>query len=288
VLREKDLPGIRGKAIVPVHLDTVHQKAWLYSVSDTKNFYSSGEMYEMDIKTRKCRQITFRDGEKLFDTLLIDPSFCKHYKNGILVWVDSYGLFEIKEGSLFADLVAPSYTKNLTSGMELEEERLLYMKPYNALPNFTLENKNGKWEKTPHLLDSLDWSFMLYNEKDQTHWVSFKYKLVHYDKDFTELKRYIERDGYSAQAFEMLLDNAGSLWFVNGINQVGRLNTTSDIITVLSEADGYHYKDFDWATPMAKDAWGNLYFGTGTDKGSEGLDRIYPERYSSIATSSVY
>ena len=29
VLREKDLPGIKGKAIIPLGVDTIHQKAWL-------------------------------------------------------------------------------------------------------------------------------------------------------------------------------------------------------------------------------------------------------------------
>jgi len=109
--------------------------------------------------------------------------------------------------------------------------------------------------------------------------------LVHYDKDFREIKTYSEKDGYGGQAFKMIFDNAGNLWFVNILNQVGRLNTANGIITMLSEADGYHKKDVG---PLAKDARGDLYFGTGGEKGSEGLDRIYPERYSSIATSSVY
>ena len=29
VLREKDLPGIKGTAIIPLYIDTVRQKAWL-------------------------------------------------------------------------------------------------------------------------------------------------------------------------------------------------------------------------------------------------------------------
>ena len=159
VLREKDLPGIRGKAIVPVHIDTVRQKAWLYAVSDTKRFYWSGGIYEMDIKTRKCSQIIFRDGAKQFETIGFDPELIKPYKNGILVFADpAVGLFEIAEGSLFADFVAPSYSKHNTGGMALVEEKRVYI---NALPNFSLENKNGKWEKIPHLLDGLDWFFIL-------------------------------------------------------------------------------------------------------------------------------
>ena len=288
LLQEKDLPGIRGKAIVPVHIDTVLQKAWVYAASDTKRFYESGRMYEMDVKTRQCRQITFRDGAKQFDTILFDYGLIKPYKNGILFFADPIGLFEIKDGSLFADLLVRSYSRSMATGMTLEDERRVYIKPYNALPNFTLENKNGKWEKIPHMLDSLDWVFMLYNKEDQTYWTSFDYKLVHYDIDFREIKTYTEKEGYNGLAYEMILDDAGNLWFVNVLNEVGRLNTSTGIITLLSETDGYITKNFDWATTLVKDASGNLYFGTGTDKGSEGLDRIYPGKYVSAATSSVY
>jgi len=292
VLREKDLPGIRGKAIAPVHIDTVRQKAWLYAGSavpaNPMKFYERGGMYEMDIKTRKCRPITFRDGAKQFDSLIIDPTLVRPYKNGILVCTDYYGLFEIKEGSLFADLVVPLYIKDMISNVVLEEERFVFLKIWNALPNFNFENKEGKWIKISHPLDSLDWFFMIYNEKDQTHWASFKYKLVHYDKNFREIKTYSEEDGYSGLILKMIIDNTGNLWFTNDLEQVGRLNVATGIITMLSETDGYHKKDFDWAVPLAKDSRSNLYFGTGLTKGNKGLDRIYPQRYFSAPTSSVY
>ena len=149
VLREGDLPGIRGNAIAPVHIDTLRQKAWLYAASDSLRFYQSGGIYEMDIRTRKCRKIIFRDGIKLFDTLAIDPTFVRPYKNGIQIFAEFYGVFEIKEGSLFADLVVPLYINRFTSGLAFEEDRRVYIKPYNALPNFTFENKNGKWKRRP-------------------------------------------------------------------------------------------------------------------------------------------
>src|SRR4030095_12455267 len=137
------------------------------------------------------------------------------WQNGILVSSDFYGVFEIREGSPFADLVVPLHTNYFTNSISIEEERRIYIKLYGALPNFTFENKNGKWIKTPHMADSLDWWFMIHNEKDQNHWTSFKYKLVHYDKDFREIKTYLEEDGYNGVAYKTILDNKGNLWFVN-------------------------------------------------------------------------
>ena len=107
VLREKDLPGIRGTAIIPVYIDTVRQKAWLYAnVLIAPKIYKT-DVYEMDIKTRKCRRIIFRDGTRQLDSLVFDPTLVRPYKDGILAVVDIYGLFEVKEGAMFADLVAP-------------------------------------------------------------------------------------------------------------------------------------------------------------------------------------
>jgi len=268
VLREKDLPGIKGNAIMPLHIDTIHQKAWL-SVGPTGQVFGT-DLYEMDIKTRKCRPINFRDKSKQFDTLLINPFFIQPYKNGLLIHDENYGLFEIKEGSLVAELVIPS--KKIISRFVLD---------------FTFENKNGKWIKIPHLLDSLPWIDMLYNEKDHTHWVSFKNELVHYDNDFGKIKSYNQEDGYNSEIWKMLIDKKGNLWFINKLRQVGHLNTATGIISTLSEADGYYKQDFDWHIPAAKDTAANLYFG-GFSTGSKGLDRIHPERYSSVVTSSVY
>jgi class 3 adenylate cyclase len=293
VFREKDLPGIQGQGITPAYVDTVRQKAWLFAGpgidrGDHFSFYTLSKMYEMDIKTRQCRQIRFRDGTKLIDKISIDPTQVRAYKNNILICLDQVGVFEIKDGSLFADLVAPLSIDQSYNGMVLTDEGQMFVKPYAVLPNFSFENRNGNWVKTPHILDNEDWWFIIHNEKDHTYWISFKNKLVHYDKNFSEIKTYGEKEGYTGVAFKMVLDNKGDLWFTNILGQVGRLNVTTGIITMLSETDGYDKKNYDWAVPLSKDIYGNIYFGTGLSKGSEGLDRIYPEKYFSLSTSSAY
>ena len=172
--------------------------------------------------------------------------------------------------------------------MVLEEDRFIFLRAWGRAPNLTFENKNGKWIKTPHMLDSLKCG-IFYDKKDRTHWLSFKYELVHYSKDFRKIKTYRQEDGYKGWAFSMLLDNDDNLWFANTLNQICRLDTTTGIITTLSEAEGYQKQNFDGVRSAAKDEQGRLYFGAmngGTTTG--GLDRIYPERYSSATTSSVY
>ena len=298
VLRAKDLKGIKGNTIVPIGIDTIHQKAWLSTNAALYPFSYAKNIYEMDIKNRKCRSLVFRDGTKLLDSLSIVPGvpgYCLPYKNGFLLFDDNHGVFEIKGDSPFAELVIP--LKVQMGHSVLKQNRFLFLNnyaPQEIFPlNFTFENKNGKWIRIPHLLDSLDWWNMLYIEKDQSQWVCFKNELVHYDKDFRKIKSYGQQDGYnSGNIFNMLEDNEGNIWFNNDLFQISRLNTTTGVITTLSEVDGYYKQPFDWSAPAAKDARGNLYFGVGRKTVNEeliwGLDRIYPERYASANSAIVY
>ena len=120
---------------------------------------------------------------------------------------------------------------------------------------------NGKWIKIPHLLDTLKWYNIVYDKKDQSQWISFKYELVHYDKDFRKIRSYTENDGYSGSAFNMLFDNDGNLWSDGSSDQICRLDTASGIITTLTEADGYEKQIYGEGSSAGKDARGNLYFG---------------------------
>ena len=73
VLHEKDLPGIKGTAIIPLYIDTVRQKAWLNAGSlGNLGYYAGMTLYEMDIRTRQCRRIVNRNGSGHIDTLVIN------------------------------------------------------------------------------------------------------------------------------------------------------------------------------------------------------------------------
>jgi ligand-binding sensor domain-containing protein len=292
VLREKDLPGIKGTAILPLYIDTIQQKALLNAGSQQtwRQYFDMG-MYEMDIKTRKCSRIVFMDGSKRIDTFRILHGTVRRYKNGIIFCDELHGVWEVKQGSLVANLLIPLVPGGSGFGnILLLEDSYLFLDHGSTLPNFTFENKNGKWTRVPSPLDSVGWWSALYNKKDQTYWVSQKDGLVNYNKEFRVIKAYSEEDGYNGPMLNMQLDNYGNLWFANQSKQIGRLNTATGIFSTFSETDS-EKRDFDWLVPLTKDLRGDLYFGIGAKWGAGhlnwGLDRVYPERFSS-ATSVVY
>jgi streptogramin lyase len=285
VLRQKDLPELSGKFIAPVYVDTVSQKAWISSAA-TINWFDI-DLYEMDLKTRKCMPVVFRDGTKLLDTFSISLLWFWPYKNGLIFYDEKHGIFEIKQNSLFADLIIP--IKKPLYRMTLAKERFIYLRNAgDGKSNYTFENKNGKWIKIPHLLDSLEWTTMFYNKKDQTYWVGLKYELIHYDKNFWKIRAYSQDNGYNG-AVSIIADNSGDIWFTDILNRINRLDTTIGVITYISDADGYQRQKFDWLGPIAIDGKGDLYFGAyNKDQTTGGLDIVYPEKYSSAITSSVY
>ncbi len=85
-------------------------------------------MYEMDIKTRKCSRIVFMDGSKRIDTFSVAPGWERPYKNGIIFCDELHGVFEIKEGSLVANLLIPLVPGGSGFGnILLAEDRYLFL-----------------------------------------------------------------------------------------------------------------------------------------------------------------
>lgn len=293
VLRAKDLPGIKGTAIIPFYIDTLRQKAWIRAGSqETYEKYFGMQMYEMDIRTRQCQPIIFRHGTKTIDRSSIPHTLVRPYNDGIIFCNEGYGVFEIKAGSLVADLIIPLTPPAGFGSIALMEDRYLFLKSGGNPPNYTFENINGKWTKKSHFLDTLFWSNVLYEKKEKTYWVSFRDSLIHYDQDFRKIKSYGKRNGYTSMAINMKFDNDGNLWFVTVSKNICRLDTSTGVITILSDKDGYQEQDYNWYAPMATDDRSNIYFGvgwqTGTGKKDWGLDRIYPERYFGSTNAIVY
>ena len=289
VLRAKDLPGIKGEAIIPLGIDTIHQKAWLNAGSAIPEKLHTMDTYEMDLETRACRQITFRAGSKQVDPInFLEPIRVKPYKGGLLVYKRYPGIYEINAGSLYADQVSAVNMKYMVNGIEVVEDRFLFISPLHHMPDLHFENRNGKWIHIPHALDTVGWGRIVKNEKDKTHWVSdYLNRLVHYDKDFREIRSYDPEDGIGIM-FQMVIDHGGNIWFLNDLAQIGRLNAETGVISFLSGADGYMVKDYGFSVPMAIDRRGVIYVGTGLGKGLEGLDVIRANQYSSNLTSTIY
>ena len=291
VLRQKDFSGLQGEAIIPVYIDTVQQKAWLRAGTQNPYEYYGMKMYEMDMKTQQCRQIVFKDGSVMIDTFTVAHTWIKPYKDGLIFCDEAHGVFEIKKNSLVANLVFS--LKAGMGGMTLVEDHYLFLQHAGAMPNFTLENKDGKWMRIAHPFDSLQYYALLYNKKDKTYWAGLRKELKHFDNEFRLIKSYGRKDGYSGMIKpDMMMDNKNNIWFVSELNKAGQFNMTTGIISFLSESDGYYKQEYAWFLPSAKDAMGNIYFGVGSQAGIAsshwGLDRINPKSYSSVISPSVY
>ena len=291
VLREKDLPGVKGNAIIPLYIDTIGQVAWLIAGSPNRidrNFHF--DMYEMDLQTMKCNPIIVRYGEETIEPFSVQRAIVCPYKDGIIFSDDYHGVYEVKRGSHFATLLIDFKPPQLFAGMAQAENRYVFLRSGGQLPNFTFENKNEKWTKISHPFDSLGWSHILYDSRDQTYWVCAKNEILHFDKAFQKIR------GYSSAIWELgfisnlIFDDAGNLWF-NNSKQIGRLNPVTGDITAFGETDGYKRQDYDWIAPGAKGAGGNIYFaGSFSEAGKQhqGLDRSYPERFFRVKDSRVY
>ena len=293
VLREKDLPGLKGTAIIPICIDTLKHKAWVNAGSQkTPREYFNMSMYEMDLQTRRCKRIIFFDGPKQIDSFSVPPTLVRPYKGGIIFVDQRHGVFEVQDGSLVANIIIPFTNRGGVGAIELAEDRYLFLQGGGELPNFTFQNKNGKWTKTPHILDSLSWFCMIYDQKDRTYWVSLKNELIHYDHAFREIKIYGNEYGYADAITSMQFDGTGNLWFINSAKQLGRLNTVTGAITIFTETEGFHKQDYGWNPPLTRDVHGDLYAGNGwkldTVEPQWGLHRIYPGKYADVNNIRVY
>lgn len=280
VLREKDLPGIKGIGIVPMIIDTSRKKAWL-------NAGPPDRLYEMDMQTRQCKTIVFKDtANGIVPPINIINSLARPYKNGFVFLDAGYGIFEVNHESEVARLVITEYQS--IGRMVVGENRKLFLRtdrPTGATYYYT----NGKWIKTPHLVDSLAWSDIFYDNTDQTYWVGVHKELIHYDKDFHKIRSYTDGGGLINDPLTVIPDGRGNIWFNSDRKIIAILNIKTGIISTLSEQDGYQRQSYDWTSAQGKEAGGNLYFaGNFLDGGKIGLDRVSPEKFVQSPPSMVY
>ena len=275
VLREKDLPGFKGKNIIPVVIDTIQQKTWIKA-------WAPDAMFEMDIRTRKCRKLTIHD--TTFNHRLtwdITAEEVRPFQKGIIFPIENEGIFSVKKDSLVAyqELAVPQFIGRTI----IADDRLLFLKLPNARKNLTYTYLKGKWRLTPNPLDSIEWSNIFFNRKDQTFWVGTFREIIHYDKKFRIIRRYTS--GFpGVDVLSILADDYGNIWFANGTGNISRLNPGNGKFITLSGKDGFQKQTFRWNHPTVKDERGDLYFA-----GADGIDRIRPGNLKdSYPPSSVY
>jgi signal transduction histidine kinase/streptogramin lyase len=293
VLREKDLPGVKGTAIIPLYIDTVRQVAWLNAGSqETYEKYFGMTMYEMDLKTRKCIPIVFKKGPERIGTFAVLHTLVRPFRDGILFCDEKHGILEASSGKGVANLVINLAPPDGFGALTLVDERYLFLQHSEVLPNSAFENRNGKWVKISTPIDSLNWTSVIYDNNSQTYWVSFSDKLIQFTKEFNEIKSFAEEDGYTSFFMNMELDDDGNLWFINKARQLGRFNPVTGLFTYFSQTDGYFKKDFVWFPPITKDKDGTIYTGIGWQTGIHlpnwWIDRIYPKKYSAVNSVRAY
>jgi len=306
VLYKKDLPGMVGKRISPKSIDTLHsiinlliavgkrilpisidtvlQKAWLSN-------YELPVLYEMDIRTNKCRSVIFKDSANSRITN-INFIFSKKYKRGCVILAsctDQQRIFIVNGDSAIAHQIL-SFPKETINGFNTtEDDQLLFLRRPKGMLNLTYTNLNGKWIQIHNILDTIQWSNITFSKADQTYWVVADRELIHYYKDFSLIRHYTREDGLPEnEIYNIITDNRGNVWFNTGIS-ILQLNIQTGVIMILLEKDGFQKQDFDGTpTPAIKDIYGNLYFPAGRRWG-KGFDRVTPDKFrENYPSSAVY
>jgi len=293
VLREKDLPGVKGNCIIPMCIDTIRGKAWI-SAGSQENFqelFQRQKIYEMDLSTKVCREIDFRKGNQKIGNHSFVQFLTKPTKKGILIVDENNGIFELTAGSLTAELILDF--PGGVGALGMEDDRFLFLQSGGSdRKHHSFAFKNGQWEKIFHSLDTLNWLSILRNENDKSWWVGFSNKIIHYDRDFNIISTYGDKVGVRGFVEAMCIDDYNNIWYVTNFQELARLNTTSGYSSTFNALDGYFKHDFIWYPAMVKDYFGQIYLGIGWNTGSgkinTGLDRIYPDRVSLINSATVY
>ncbi len=273
VFHEKDLPGMEGKGIHLIFIDTVLQKAWLSN-------HEPPVLYEMDIRTRKCRPIIFKDStNKTISS--VHNTLSKQYKRGCVVvaaYENQQGVFIVNADSAVAQQVLSFPNETINQLNTTEDDHLLFLRRPNGMRNLTYTDLNGKWIQTPNALDTIQWRSILFSVPDQTYWVVVEMQLIHYNKDFHMIRRYTQEDGLPVDEIHGgIVDNNGNFWF-NTDREIYRFEVKTEKIIMLTEKDGFKSQNFTGtSTPCIKDAYGNLYFPCGRIWG-QGFDIVNPDK----------
>ena len=198
-------------------------------------------------------------------------------KNGFIYYDALHGFFEVDGDSLVARQVIA--LQGLVIRICLGEGRKLFINTPERSTNLTYYNTNGAWIRTSHPLDSVFWSDIFYDKIDQTYWVGVPNRLIHYDKDFHEIRSYTDEGGMLATTLTLLPDGHGNIWFNNYLKIIARLNIKTGIITALTESDGYQKQPYDFFHVQGKEINGEMYFaGNFLAHDEAGLDRVSPDK----------
>ena len=289
VLHEKDLPGIRGKEFLPIAMDANQRKAWLLAHSESTNS-PFGNLYEMDVKTKKCQPVIFKNGSGHtlpLSELFIIPTLMEFnitpFRNGCVVVAvhnKQQSFFLVTDEKPIANQIFSFPEFTFTPFIGTDGDQFIFLKSMADGLNASFIEKDGQWTKTPTPLDSIKWQRIAYNKSDHSYWLIAFQQLLHYDKNFKLIKKYTVKDGIpELQIYSLGPDNRGNIWF-NTDRSIYQLNIETGNISMLSEKDGFLPQNFSPGEELRiTDNKGNIYFPAGFY--GKGFDRVSPDNFVS-------
>jgi len=289
VLTEKDLPGIEGNRIVPAAIDTIGQRAWLRT---------QDKVYEMDIKTKKCQPIIFKDANNntISNIEISSPyyGYWASYKNACIIPADygeHFGIFITDSNGIEAHEVL-TFRRGEIDEVNghiaiIAHDQFLLLQKLGSTTIYTYLNSNDKWKRIFTPLDSMQIQSIVYEQRTQTYWAVGEGQLIHYDKEFKIIHRYTKKDGLpELEIYSVIPDNDENIWF-NTDRSICKLDTKTGKIKTLTSIDGFERQTFTSFTNGIKDFYGNLYFQGGMY--GKGLNIVNPSEFrETYPPSTVY
>ena len=180
-LKEDDLPPpLRETAIVPISIDTIARKAFLFC-------FAKG-YWVLDMNTNRCQPLIVKNAANREVMISIGLGAIP-FKDGFLV----SGIQDNKQSIFFVNgnntTEMFSFPVDPDKGFQLKmaDDRYIFLlrSDETGQQNLTYTYRNNKWLQSPHPLDTVAWSHIIYNKKDQGYWVVAERELIHYSKDFS-------------------------------------------------------------------------------------------------------
>ncbi|HEY4323372.1 MAG TPA: ATP-binding protein [Mucilaginibacter sp.] len=279
IVSPNDFRGLKSSdAIVPFLVDTNAQKAWVENAA---------QYFQMDMQTKKCSPIIFNDqsGKPLNPEF---PNLLLSFRNSwiaVVTYKNTGYIFEGAKNSLTARAaISFPYNFNVLHSAT-DHDHLLFVRQDEREGNLTFSYQNGKWRRIAHKTDSLVWTSIFYNTKDNSYWVAAENKLIHFDKDFKVIRTYNQNNGLpDIEIVGLIADNKGNIWFHTD-HSIHQLNIATGEISTLTEKDGFEKQYFFLLDLNYKDDDGSIYFGGGIF--GSGFNRIIPNKYTN-PPSSIY
>lgn len=270
--RTKDLPGYKGYQIFPAGIDTIAKKAWLQSEKG---------IFEMDIATRRCKDIIFKDANLniIQHPAIAGPLWYGGYgqlKNGCVIPAhinDKLSLFAVTSNSTIAHQII---TENsfYYQGTSVLMDKYIFLQTLDGFTT-TYINTNGTWAKINTAMDGIKRKRIFYSCLDSSFWIGSHSQLIHFNKDLKLVKSYSQKEGLpKTEMLSFTADNDGNIWFTTQ-RTISELHIATGKVSTLSEVDGFKKQTFSNDAYAFKDASGAIYFMSGI-AGNQGFARIKP------------